>query len=184
MMLRMLALISLFAAVSTASAHPGHSHELAGTVPNGIAHPWMGIDHLLAMLVVGVMAMRCGPRGRWTLPVLFCGSMAIASLVGRAIGPVSGLEIGLALTLVAMGVCLVRRFHHAMFPVIATLCGGLHGFAHGVDIGAGVGSVQYLAGMMLGTAVIHLIGIGIGTALYPTPSRSPCVDPSTSNTVA
>ena len=172
MMLRMLALISLFVAVSTASAHPGHRHELAGTVENGIAHPWLGMDHLLAMVVVGVMATQCGPRGRWGLPLLFCGSMAVASLAGQAIGPVSLLDVGLAITLIALGACLVRRFNKAVIPAIVTLCGGLHGFAHGAGWGAGDASVQYLAGVILGTAVLHLVGMGIGTAFNRTSFRS------------
>ncbi|MCS7469845.1 HupE/UreJ family protein [Stieleria sp. ICT_E10.1] len=184
MMLRILALISLFVAVSTANAHPGHSHGFSGAVETGIAHPWTGIDHLMAMVLVGVLATQCGPRRRWSLPVLFCGSMAVASLAGQLIGPVSRLDIGLAITLIALAACLVGRFNHATFPAIVTLCGGLHGFAHGADLGAGDGSAHYLVGVILGTAVIHLIGIGIGTAFNRTPSRSPRVDPLTSNTVA
>ncbi|MDV6033771.1 MAG: HupE/UreJ family protein [Phycisphaera sp. RhM] len=172
MMLRILALISLFVAVSTANAHPGHSHGFSGTVETGITHPWTGIDHLMAMVLVGVMATQCGARRRWSLPVLFCGSMAVASLAGHAIGPVSRLDIGLAITLIALGACLVRRFNHAMLPAIVTLCGGLHGFAHGAGWGAGDVSMPYLAGMILGTTVLHLVGMGIGTAYNQTSFRS------------
>ncbi|PAY19775.1 hypothetical protein CKO51_09195 [Rhodopirellula sp. SM50] len=171
MMLRILALISLFVAVSTANAHPGHSHGFGGAVETGIAHPWTGIDHLIAMVLVGVMATQCGPR-RWSLPLLFCCSMAVASLVGQAIGPISRLDLGLAITLIALGVCLVRRSHHAMVPTIVTLCGSLHGFAHGAGWGAGDVSMQYLAGVVLGTTALHLVGMGIGTAFNRTTFRS------------
>ncbi|WP_372898913.1 HupE/UreJ family protein [Stieleria sp.] len=172
MMLRILALISLFVAVSTANAHPGHSHDFSGAVETGIAHPWTGIDHLMAMVLVGVMATQCGLRRRWMLPALFCGAMAVASVTGQAIGPIFRLDLGLAIALIALGVCLVRRFHHAMLPAIVTLCGGLHGFAHGAGWGAGDVSMPYLAGMVLGTTVLHLVGMGIGTAFNQTTSRS------------
>ena len=182
MMFRFLGLISLVFAASTATAHPGHLHESAATLQHGIAHPWTGFDHLLAAIVVGLIASQRRPRLSWTLPVLFCCSMAVSGFAGHAIGSVLQWEVGLAITLCALGACLILPVRPSVLLAIVLVCGGLHGIAHGAGSGVGEASAGSIAGVILGTAALHALGIASGIAFNQM--RNPATWVKVSGTIA
>ncbi|QEF99180.1 HupE / UreJ protein [Stieleria maiorica] len=174
MMLRFLGLISLFVAVSSAQAHPNHFHEIAGTLQTGFLHPLAGIDHLLAMVLVGLLATQMDGRPRWSLPALFCGSMGISMIAGHTLGPFATLDVALAITLIVLGTCLVRQNRFAGLVAIVATCGGLHGFSHAAGSAAGV-STQHMGGIFLGTVALHLVGMTLGIAFRQSGHRTTLV---------
>ncbi|WP_182870749.1 HupE/UreJ family protein [Rhodopirellula sp. JC639] len=172
MMLRFLGLISLFVAVTSAHAHPNHVHDLAGTLETGLAHPLTGLDHLLAMVLVGLLATQSDGRPRWRLPALFCGSMGGAMIAGQAFGSFASLDIALATTLVVLGIGLIRQNHPVGLAAIVAICGGFHGLAHAAGSTPAALSAQHLIGILLGTAGLHLVGMTLGIALNQTRHRT------------
>ena len=155
-----LALAALLAIVPTvAFAHTGVGieHDLA----HGFMHPIGGIDHILAMVAVGVFAYVLGGRALYLVPLAFVGMMAAGFLVGVAQIEVPFVELGIALSSVVIGgVAALGR----PMPVIAAsaLVGVFalfHGVAHGAEMPLGATDWQYALGFVTATALLHLAGI-------------------------
>lgn len=149
----------LAAAPTLAMAHPGHAEGGFGAA---FAHPFSGIDHLLMLLAVGVMAGRSGGAARWRLPAIFVLAMVAGWLAGARGLIVPGVETGIAAGLIAAGALLaaqVKSWLPAQFAAMA-LFAALHGMAHGIELGgAPVGSALGFV-----TAAIALLGGGIACA--------------------
>ena len=163
----------LAAVPSTLFAHPGHDeflsasdhlgHDLAPGFIEGVLHPLSGIDHVLAMIMVGMLAVRLGGRASWILPAAFVTAMAVGALAGLSGITPFAVEAGIALSVVVLGMLLALRVRAPMLPAVALVSAIalFHGQAHGAGT-AGVMSLAYLGGVLLGTAVLHLGGIAIG----------------------
>ena len=124
----------LLAASLSASAHPqaggAHSHGFW----DGFVHPFTGLDHLLAMLAVGIWSVRQG--GRNQLPLTFIAMMLFGVLTGVAGLQIPGLETGIALTVALLG-CLIAAAVRLPSTAGMALVGGfalLHGNAHGHEL--------------------------------------------------
>jgi urease accessory protein len=145
-------------------AHPGHG---ASGFADGIAHPWLGLDHLLAMLAVGILAVRCGGKGLWQVPLSFLACLAAGGLLAYAGVMLPAVELGVALSVLAFGV--LAAFATAPRRWVACLAVGgfaiLHGQAHVAELAGGQPLAAYLAGFALSTALLHAAGIGLGLAL-------------------
>ena len=149
----------------TAFAHPGH--ELVSGAAGGLMHPFTGLDHILAMLLVGVFAYQLGGRALWALPLTFLAAMAAGGLLGSA-GPESWMvETGIALSVIGLGaaVALNVRAPVALAAAAVGVFAVFHGFAHGAEMPATADAVSYGAGFMLGTAILIVTGIGAAFAL-------------------
>ncbi|MGE0803537.1 MAG: HupE/UreJ family protein [Lautropia sp.] len=148
-------------------AHPGH--EEASSFFQGLAHPFSGVDHVLAMVMVGLLAVRSGGRALWLLPAVFVAAMAVGSLAGPAAyvaSAASSLEIGIALSVIVLGVLLALQVRLPLLgaALLVAAVALLHGNAHGVEAPGGV-TLAYLGGFLSGTAALHLAGILAGAGL-------------------
>ena len=151
------ALLSLFSC--SVYAHSGHSGSgfLAG-----FSHPFSGIDHVLVMIAIGVWAGKIGGAARWQLPLTFVVIMAVSAMIG--LGSLPSLDIGIAVSVMAMGLLLVLNspINRTIQFSITSLFAMLHGFAHGAELSFEQGS-QLLVGMVLATALLHGVGLILAT---------------------
>ena len=147
-----------------ASAHPdlGEHHGFL----DGLAHPFLGADHLMAMAATGMIAAKYGAPLSWRLPLSFVLLMAIGSLAGLA-HPSSIIEAAVALSLVCLGGWLVvgQRIPQAAGIGLSGAFGFLHGWAHGAEQVAHFSTLWFIAGVLLSTAPLHLAGIRIARNL-------------------
>jgi urease accessory protein len=159
----------LLAAIPVTKAHPGIGP--ATGFDCGLAHPFGGWDHLLAMLAVGYWASQM--RSRIALPAAFLLAMVAGVLAGHWAGPVPGLEQGIAASVLVLGLLIAVRVRAAT-AVGATLVGVfalLHGAAHGAEMPATAGAVAYGCGLVLATAVLLVAGIAAGELARRLPGR-------------
>ncbi|MDT7514595.1 HupE/UreJ family protein [Rhodoferax mekongensis] len=158
-------------ALSTgASAHMGtdlHSH---GSFMTGLLHPLGGMDHLLAMLAVGVWsavsARRAGPALLWG-PLAFANMLVLGALLGLQGMGGAVVEPMVAASVLALGLLvLTRQGMNAAASMV--LVGGFavfHGLAHGAELAATGDAVAAVAGMFITTIALHLSGVALGWSL-------------------
>ena len=161
----MAGIISLMATMP-AAAHVGdHS---TSTFAHGLLHPFNGLDHVLAMIAVGLYAVQLGGRALWLVPAAFVGTMIVGALLGYLGAPMPMAEAGIALSVVAMGVAIAVGLR---LPLIAAtmLVGAFalfHGHAHGNEgLAIGMSFLPYAAGFIVATSLLHLSGIALGAGL-------------------
>lgn len=161
------ALLALCAAAipATAFAHTGVGSTHGFT--HGFMHPVGGLDHILAMVAVGMMAATIGGRALWLVPSSFVLMMAAGGLAGLEGLPLPFVETGIALSVLVLGLAIAFRWTP---PVVAAmgLVGAFalfHGHAHGAEMPADASGLDYAAGFMTATALLHLAGIGIGSRI-------------------
>jgi len=156
---RILALTSLCLFAGTASAHTG-SHGLTGFV-SGLTHPLMGLDHLLAMIAIGLWAAQQGGRARWAVPAAFVGAMVLGgglALAGLALPQV---ETGIAASVLVLGLLIATQRQWAVTVGMAIAAGFalFHGYAHGLEMPQAASPALYALGFVLATAFLHGVGI-------------------------
>ncbi len=151
---------SLALVAGTASAHTG-GHAVAGFA-SGLAHPFLGLDHLLAMIAVGLWAAQQGGRALWAMPVAFLAAMGLGGLLAWTGGALPQVETGLALSVLVLGLLIAARQKWAV-PVgmaVAASFALFHGHAHGLEMPHAASPFQYALGLVLATAALHAAGIG------------------------
>ncbi|MDX8518508.1 HupE/UreJ family protein [Mesorhizobium dulcispinae] len=174
---RMLSILTRLAPAATAAlipslafAHSGgfHVHGLL----SGLQHPLAGIDHLLAMLSVGVIAARTGGRAAILVPACFVAAMVAGAMLGIAGIGLPSLESGIALSLVIFGamVALARPFPLALAATLTALFGLFHGNAHGLEIPETVGGMAYAIGFLASTSALHAAGVLAALTLRSRPA--------------
>jgi urease accessory protein len=146
-----------------ALAHPGH-HD-AGFA-HGFMHPLGGLDHVLAMVAVGLYAALLGGRALGLVPATFVGVMAVGGALGAAGFALPYAEMGIALSVVVFGLAVALRVNLPALGAMALvgLFAVFHGHAHGAEMPQGALGTAYAAGFMLATAALHGAGIAIGLA--------------------
>ncbi|KAB2920491.1 MAG: HupE/UreJ family protein [Hyphomicrobiaceae bacterium] len=140
----------------------GHTHGLFA----GLAHPIAGVDHLLAMLAVGIWsALVMRQRRVWAAPAAFVLAMLAGAALGVAGVALPQVEAGIALSVVALGLMILTRVEMpvAAGAVLAALFALYHGHAHGSEATGAVAA--YMAGFAATTATLHIVGIGLGWLL-------------------
>ncbi|HET9415117.1 MAG TPA: HupE/UreJ family protein [Pseudolabrys sp.] len=152
-------------APAAALAHPGH--DGAGGLAHGFVHPLTGIDHVLAMIAVGVLAAQYGGRALWLVPMSFLVAMAAAGAIGMAGIPVQIVEAGIGLSVVVLG--LMIAFQIRPPTVVAMVVVGFfalfHGYAHGSEMPGGLAGLSFAAGFLGATALLLGAGVGLGLLL-------------------
>ena len=152
-------------APAAALAHPGH--DGAGGLVNGFFHPVTGIDHVLAMIAVGVLAAQYGGRALWLVPMSFLVAMAAAGAVGMAGIPVQIVEAGIGLSVVVLG--LMIAFQIKPPTLVAMVVVGFfalfHGYAHGSEMPDRPAGLSFAAGLLVATATLLGAGVGLGLLL-------------------
>ncbi|MFN3972623.1 MAG: HupE/UreJ family protein [Gemmobacter sp.] len=147
-----------------ALAHPG-GHE-GSAFASGLGHPVGGLDHVLAMVAVGLLAVMTGGRAVWAMPVAFVAAMLAGGVMGAVGLPVAGVEPMILASIVVLGVAVALAVRVPLLPVLAVIAlfAVVHGHAHGAE-GPSVGLAAYAAGFALATAGLHLAGIALGALL-------------------
>jgi urease accessory protein len=150
---------------TAAFAHPGIG-DAHGFV-QGFAHPLGGLDHLLAMVTVGLLAWQLGGRALWLVPASFVLAMAAGGALGMAGIPVPFVEAGIAISVIVLGtmVALGTKAPLAITMALAALFAVFHGHAHGSEMPLDAGGVAYDAGFVLASALLIAAGIALDAAI-------------------
>jgi len=169
-MSRRFSTLRLFTAAASAAllpnaawAHVGHGSTV-GFV-HGFVHPVTGLDHVLAMVAIGMFAAHLGGRAVWAVTATFVAAMALGGGLGFAGIAVPFVETGIAVSVIVLGLAVALQWKA---PVVAAMAlAGLfaifHGHAHGAEMPADAGGLAYGAGFLLATAALHGIGIAMIT---------------------
>ena len=165
---RLSAPIAAFAvalAPAIASAHTGIG-ATTGFL-HGFWHPIGGIDHVLAMVAVGLFAAQLGGRALWAVPATFVAIMAAGGTLGMAGVALPAVEVGIALSVLVLGLVVLagRRWPLGLAMALVAVFAVFHGHAHGSEMPVDASGLSYGLGFMLATALLHLAGIGLGIGL-------------------
>lgn len=152
-------------APAAALAHPGH--DGAGGLAHGFVHPLTGIDHVLAMIAVGVLAAQYGGRALWLVPMSFLVAMAAAGAIGMAGIPVQIVEAGIGLSVVVLGLMIAFQIRPPTLVamVVVGFFALFHGYAHGSEMPGGLAGLSFAAGFLGATALLLGAGVGLGLLL-------------------
>lgn len=160
------------AALSAFAFAPGlaYAHTGVGDVTgfaHGFAHPLSGLDHILAMVMVGLFAAQLGGRARWLVPMSFVSVMMLGGVLGLAGIAVPFVELGIGLSIVVLGgaVAFGLKVHVAAAMALAGFFAVFHGYAHGAEMPETASGLAYGAGFVLATATLHAAGLGLGLIL-------------------
>ena len=149
-----------------AFAHAGREAAGAGFL-TGFLHPLGGLDHVLAMLAVGMWGAQLGNPAIWALPVAFPMVMAFGGVAGILGIPLPAVELGVTLSVIVLGAMIALDRHPPLWgaALIVAFFAVFHGYAHGTELPGQTGAVAYSAGFVAATGLIHLTGIGIGLVI-------------------
>jgi len=160
--IRLLLSLGLLLRPEAALAHvPGG--EAAGLV-SGLLHPISGADHVVAMLAVGLWGAQLGVPALWLLPITFPMVMALGGMLGLLGLHLPGVELGVALSAVALGVVVLReaRPPAVLAAALVAVFAVFHGHAHGTELPDGASGPLYSLGFVVATGGIHAVGIALG----------------------
>jgi urease accessory protein len=139
------------------SARPAYAHGFGGS---GLIHPLTGIDHLLAMLAVGAWSAQLGGRYIFGVPAAFVCFMSLGGLLGIAGFSLPWVAGAIAISVVVLGSAIAAE--HRVSPLVSgtavAVFGTYHGFSHGSEVGSASGHSSYVAGFLVTTAGLHVIG--------------------------
>jgi len=156
-------------ALSVLVATPALAHTGAGSVSgfaSGFSHPIGGLDHLLAMIAVGILASQQGGKSLWLLPVSFVAMMVVGGALGIAGVAVPFVELGIVGSVIVLGAVIALGKHMPTGAAMA-LVGVLaifHGHAHGTEMPVDASGFEYGLGFAIATAMLHAVGLGLGLA--------------------
>ena len=143
-------------------AHVGSGE--AGGFLTGLKHPVSGLDHVLAMIAVGLWGAQLGAPALWLLPVAFPIMMAFGGMFGLMGLPLPGVEVGIALSAVVLGFMVLSevRAQLVIALVVVAFFAIFHGHAHGTELPEGQSGLLYSMGFVIATGCLHGVGITIG----------------------
>ena len=148
------------------AANPGFAHvgQDLGGLAAGLLHPISGLDHIAAMVAVGLWGGILGAPAIWLLPIIFPLAMAVAGAAGAAGIPLPGVEVGIALSGVVLGSMVLFAVKPPLWiaAVLVGIFAVFHGHAHGAELPAAANPMVYAVGFVVSTGLLHLIGIAIG----------------------
>lgn len=144
-------------------------HTLSGGgIVSGFMHPILGLDHLLAMVAVGLLSAELGGKAIWSVPATFVGFMAIGGILGLVGVPLPLVEIGIAGSVILLGVAIAINRHMPIriAMIIVAFFGLFHGHAHGTELPTASETlglvIAYVTGFLVATIALHLIGALLG----------------------
>jgi urease accessory protein len=154
--------VALFPAVALAHMGVGPADGLM----NGLAHPVTGLDHILAMVAVGLWAAQRGGRAIWLVPLAFVTVMAVGGLLGMMAISIPFVEQGIVASVLVLGLLIAAavRLPLVASMILVGLFALFHGHAHGAEMPDTASGVAYGLGFIVATAGLHGVGIGLGLA--------------------
>jgi len=134
---------------------------------HGFMHPLSGVDHILAMVAVGMFAASLGGRALWAVPLTFMSMMVVGGALGVAAVPLPYVEFGIALSVVALGAAVAaqRQWPVTLAMAFVGAFAIVHGHAHGSEMANTMSATEYGLGFVLGTGLLHLVGIAMGLGI-------------------
>jgi urease accessory protein len=150
---------------SLAHAHIGVG--VASGWAHGVLHPFLGLDHLCAMLAVGLWARQMGGRSLWAIPLTFVSVMALGGLLGMSSMSLTFIEGGIFFSLIALGflIAVAIQLPLLVSAFIVGVFALFHGYAHAAEMPQSASGLFYALGFMLSTAMLHVAGIAMATVL-------------------
>jgi len=157
------AAVVLFALPMPLAAHEGATAE--GLI-SGLYHPISGLDHVLAMVAVGIWGAQLGAPAIWVLPVTFPMVMALGGMMGLLGISLPGVEVGIGASALLLGlmVALEKKPDLRLAAALVGFFAIFHGFAHGAELPVGESGLTYSVGFVACTGTLHVVGIGLGLA--------------------
>jgi urease accessory protein len=160
------------AAALAALATPAFAHSGAEPHMHGFAHPLGGLDHMLAMIAVGIWSALVAGRRVWIVPAIFVAAMLTGAGLAQAAVALPAAETAIAMSVVTLGALIAAG---VSLPVgagaaLIALFAVFHGHAHGIEATGTV--VDYMAGFAVTTAILHIAGIAVGRAIAVVPHAS------------
>lgn len=165
--------LSLAAVLVAGASLPALAHTGAGHTHgfiSGLAHPVGGLDHLLAMVAVGIWsALAFSGRGVWVAPIAFVIAMLAGAGLAFAGVALPAVELGIAASVLVLGLMILARVELpvALGAAVVAAFAAFHGYAHGTEASGGIAA--YMSGFALATAGLHVAGIGLGHLLTRVP---------------
>jgi urease accessory protein len=153
----------LLIAAPFAEAHTGLAQN---GFMSGVSHPLLGLDHLLAMLALGLWAGRLGGKASWGLPLVFIAIMSVSAIGSQGLGSMLLIENGIAVSLLLLGLFIVFAIKLPTFIGMMTvsLFAVFHGVAHGIELPLAASPFWYVSGFVFSTALLMSVGVKTGTA--------------------
>lgn len=160
---RQIAAVAGLLVPALALAHVGQG-DISGGFVAGFQHPVLGLDHVVAMVAVGLWGAQLGAPAIWALPIIFPLVMALGGVLGGSGVPLPGVEIGIAASAVALGlmVLLAARPPLWVAGALVGLFAVFHGYAHGAELPESANPLAYALGFVVATGSLHLLGILLG----------------------
>lgn len=175
---RIIAAAAAAATLVLLAAGPAFAHTeegVAGGFVSGFLHPVFGIDHLVAMVAVGLWGAQLGRPAIWVLPIAFPAVMAVGGFLGVVGMPLPMVEVGVATSAIVLGlsIAFVMRPSLTIAGLIVAAFAVFHGHAHGMELPDAANPLAYGVGFVLATGLLHLTGIVIGLLVaYPAGARA------------
>ncbi|HVY05344.1 MAG TPA: HupE/UreJ family protein [Burkholderiales bacterium] len=146
-----------------ALAHIGQG-DVSGGFLAGLEHPVLGLDHVVAMVSVGIWGAQLRQPAIWVLPVTFPIVMSFGGILGGLGVPIPGIEIGIALSAIVLGsmIALEARPPLWVAGVIVGIFAIFHGYAHGAELPESANAISYAMGFVIATGSLHALGILVG----------------------
>jgi urease accessory protein len=156
----LLAVVALWPAAAFAHAEQGGASGLLA----GLRHPVSGLDHVVAMVAVGLWGAQLGAPAVWLLPVTFPMVMAFGGMLGLSGVSLPGVEAAVALSGVALGLAVLGEWRPrlGLAAAVVGFFAVFHGHAHGVELPPGADGLAYSIGFVAATGTLHATGIGVG----------------------
>lgn len=158
----LLVLVGCFTFTPSAYAHVQQGQAVSFLT--GFEHPWSGLDHVLAMMAVGLWGAQLGNPAILILPIIFPLVMSFGAMMGLLGIPLPGIEIGIATSAIILGIMVLGEVRPKTI-IAASLVGCFavfHGHAHGTELPAGQSGILYSMGFVVATGCLHGVGIAIG----------------------
>jgi urease accessory protein len=157
---------SIFAMIGISFSSFAYAHVGVGEVHgfmSGLGHPLSGLDHVCAMVAVGLWGAQMGGRAVWQMPLTFVGVMTLGGMLGMSGVHIPYVEGGIAMSLLVLGVLIaaVVRLPLAISAAIVAVFAIFHGYAHGTETHLNTSALEYVAGFVVATAFLHACGISV-----------------------
>lgn len=158
---------ALLAGILLCCAQTVHAHVQKGEAVSflsGLKHPVSGLDHVLAMIAVGLWGAQLGAPAIWVLPVAFPMVMALGGMLGLMGLPLPGTEIGIAASAILLGAAVMKQAKPPLVvaAILVAFFAVFHGYAHGHELPPGANGLLYSIGFVMATGCLHGVGICIG----------------------
>ena len=167
-LIRSLMTVMLLVVLQPLSAHT--TGGAIGGLGSGLGHPFIGIDHLLAMLAVGMWAYQLGGSAIWKVPLVFVLTLLVGACVGLAGLNLPFIEPVIAASVMVLGLLIAMR--SPVTPILASLLVALfalfHGYAHGIEMPLATSPLAYVAGFSLATIGLHGLGVMLAYVMHRT----------------